>query len=91
MLRDEIPQFFDERLRLSGPGIFIFYGAAFGENPLNYPNAPYKTEEWGAGWYNYDNMLTVGERDDNAPRQIADLVRDAYERLQRLLCNVKIA
>lgn len=65
----------------------IFY-KAFGENPLGYSVTPYKDEE-GTGWYCYDKLITVNDRDDNAPYQIADLVRDACMRFQKLLSNLK--
>ncbi len=60
----------------------IFY-QIFGENPLGYPDLRPEKDEWG--WYYYDNMLTVTEGDPNAPNQIADLVRDAYTRLEKFL------
>ena len=55
-----------------------FY-AKFGDNPLDFLTVPVKDSE---GWYCYDNMLTVNERDTNAPIQIANLIRDANERMK---------
>ena len=67
----------------------IFY-KTFGENPLGYSTIPGHEDDYGTGWYCYDNILTVNDRDDNAPYQIVNLVRDAYMKFQKLLLNLKI-
>ena len=58
----------------------------FGENPLAYDSPPTK-EDWA--WYIYENMLRINERDANAPYQIANIVRDAYARFEKVLAGVK--
>lgn len=61
----------------------------FGENPLGCSALPRKGEEGSISWYYYDDILTVGERDDNAPHQIARLIHSSYENLQKSLLNLK--
>ena len=57
----------------------------FGENPLAYDSPPTK-EDWA--WYIYENMLRINERDANASYQIANIVRDAYARFEKVLAGV---
>ncbi len=57
----------------------------FGENPLGYDMIPTKSE-WA--WYNYENMLCINEQDNNAPHQIANIVRDAYTRFEKALVQI---